>query len=180
MKLTSRSDSSHKLSLTQTVRSEDRVKKTHHYVVAVTWTGNTGTGTSGYRDYQRHHEISAGQKPSIPGSSDPAFRGDPARWNPEELLVASLSACHKLWYLHLCAEVGIVITAYVDHAEGVMEETADGSGHFESVTLRPRVTVGSGSDLAKARALHDIAHQKCFIANSVNFPVHHLAEVSVA
>jgi len=150
--------------------------KTHHYAVTVTWTGNTGTGTSGYRNYERRHEISAGTgKPNIPGSSEPAFRGDGARWNPEELLVASLSACHKLWYLHLCAEAGIVIVDYVDHAEGAMEVTADGSGHFTRVILRPRVTVAAGSDIAKARELHHAAHAKCFIANSVNFPVEHEA-----
>src|ERR1700676_4286406 len=103
--------------------------KTHRYAVTVKWTGNTGAGTSGYRSYERRHDISAGtQKPLIPGSSDPAFRGDPARWNPEELLVASVSACHKLWYLHLCAEAGIVVVAYSAHAEGFMEETTDGSG----------------------------------------------------
>ena len=158
----------------------EKIRKTHHYVITVTWTGNTGTGTSGYREYERRHEISAtAQKPPIPGSSDPAFRGDATRWNPEELLVAALSTCHKLWYLHLCAEAGIVVTAYVDHAEGVMEETADGSGRFRTVTLRPNVTVAVGSDLTQARALHDIAHAKCFIANSVNFPVEHKAKISV-
>jgi organic hydroperoxide reductase OsmC/OhrA len=146
--------------------------KTHRYAIAVDWTGNTGTGTSGYRDYERRHEISAGtRKPAIPGSSDPAFRGDPARWNPEELLVASLSACHKLWYLHLCAEAGIVVLAYTDHAEGEMEETADGSGRFTRVVLRPRVSVAAGCDEAQARQLHQTAHARCFIANSVNFPV---------
>ena len=146
--------------------------KTHRYSVAVEWTGNTGTGTSGYRNYERRYEISAGtQKPAIPGSSDPAFRGDPARWNPEELLLAALSACHKLWYLHLCAVAGVVVVAYVDHAEGVMEESTDGSGRFQRVILHPQVTVASGSDLARARELHHEAHAKCFIANSVNFPV---------
>ena len=155
--------------------------KTHHYPVVVEWTGNTGTGTSGYRSYERRHEISAGtQKPLIPGSSDPAFRGDPARWNPEELLVASLSACHQLWYLHLCADAEIVVLAYIDHAEGEMEETADGSGCFRRVILRPRVTVTAGSDMAKARELHDAAHAKCFIARSVNFPVQHKPEIGVA
>jgi organic hydroperoxide reductase OsmC/OhrA len=155
--------------------------KTHFYTVAVEWTGNTGTGTSGYRNYQRRHEISAGnQKPPIAGSSDPAFRGDPSRWNPEELLVASLSACHELWYLHLCAEAGIIVLAYIDHAEGLMEETADGSGYFKRVILRPHVTVAAGSDLAMARALHVAAHAKCFIANSVNFPVEHEPEISAA
>jgi organic hydroperoxide reductase OsmC/OhrA len=157
------------------------VTKTHHYAVSVKWTGNTGTGTSGYRNYERQHEISAGtEKPLIPGSSDPAFRGDPARWNPEELLVASVSACHKLWYLHLCSDAGIVVVAYVDHAEGVMEETPDGSGHFQRIILRPRVTVAPGSDVVKARELHDATHAKCFIARSVNFPVQHEPEITTA
>jgi organic hydroperoxide reductase OsmC/OhrA len=155
--------------------------KTHRYAVTVEWTGNTGTGTSGFKNYGRQHEISAGsEKPRIPGSSDPAFRGDPARWNPEELLVASVSACHKLWYLHLCATSGIVVVDYVDRAEGIMEETPDGSGRFQSVTLEPKITLAPGSDLAKARELHKVAHSMCFIANSVNFPVEHRAEIKTA
>lgn len=153
--------------------------RTHRYGVTVAWTGNTGTGTSAYRAYERRHEISAPGKPPIPGSSDPAFRGDPARWNPEELLVASLSACHKLWYLHLCAAAGIVVTGYVDRAEGEMEEGDDGSGRFRRVVLRPEVTLAPGMDAAAARALHAEAHAKCFIANSVDFPVAHEAEIRV-
>jgi organic hydroperoxide reductase OsmC/OhrA len=137
----------------------------------VTWTGNLGLGTSGYRDYARSHEIAAAGKPAILGSSDPQFRGDARRWNPEELLVASISACHKLWYLHLAAEAGIVVTDYVDAAEGTMEETADGGGRFTAVTLRPHVTLARGGDRARAAALHETAHAKCFIAASVNFPV---------
>ncbi len=152
--------------------------RTHRYPVTVEWTGNTGTGTSGYRSYARRHEISAGaEKPVIPGSADPVFRGDKDRWNPEELLVAALSACHKLSYLHCCADAGIVVLAYVDHAEGEMQETPDGGGHMTRVTLRPRVTVAAGSDVARALALHEAAHHKCFIANSVNFPVEHQAEI---
>jgi len=148
--------------------------KLHRYAVTVTWTGNKGTGTSGYKAYERAHEISAGaQKPVIPGSSDPSFRGDAARWNPEELLVASLSACHKLWYLHLCAEAKIVVTSYIDHAEGFMEESPDGAGQFQRVVLRPEVTLAPGSDIGKAEELHEAAHSKCFIARSVNFPVEH-------
>jgi organic hydroperoxide reductase OsmC/OhrA len=143
----------------------------HFYTATVTWTGNTGTGTSGYRDYQRSHGISSGEKATITGSSDPAFRGDRTRWNPEELLVASLSACHQLWYLHLCAEAGVVVEAYVDEASGVMEESADGGGQFVEVILRPRVRLTPGSDPTKARSLHEEAHAKCFIARSVNFPV---------
>jgi organic hydroperoxide reductase OsmC/OhrA len=143
---------------------------THTYRTTVTWTGNKGTGTSGYRDYGREHDIQTGAKPVIPGSSDPAFRGDAARWNPEDLLVGSLSACHKLWYLHLCAEAGIVVTAYVDEAVGTMVEDATKGGYFTGVELRPVVTVAKG-DPALAHALHERAHAKCFIANSVNFPV---------
>jgi organic hydroperoxide reductase OsmC/OhrA len=143
----------------------------HPYTATITWTGNTGAGTAGYRNYERSYDISANQKPTIAGSSDPAFRGDRARWNPEGLLVASLSACHQLWYLHLCADAGVVVEAYVDEAVGVMEESADGSGRFIEVILRPRVSVAPGSDKAKAQSLHHAAHAKCFIARSVNFPV---------
>ena len=154
------------------------MSKTHRYAVNVKWTGNKGTGTSGYKAYERAHEISAGgQKPVLPGSSDPTFRGDPARWNPEELLVASLSACHMLWYLHLCSDANIVVTAYVDQPEGLKEELPDGSGNFQRVILRPKVTIAPGSDLAKARELHAAAHAKCFIARSMNFPVEHEPDV---
>ena len=152
----------------------------HRYAVRVDWTGNLGTGTSGYKAYSRDHTIGAGAKPAIPGSSDPAFRGDPARWNPEDMLVGALSACHQLWYLHLCATAGVVVTAYADEAEGVMEEGPDGGGQFSSVVLRPRVTLAPGSDAAKAMALHHEAAEKCFIARSVNFPVRHEPVVEVA
>ena len=143
----------------------------HRYVVTVSWTGNLGSGTSGYRDYARDCEIAVDGKPAIPASADPAFRGDRSRWNPEELLVASLSACHKLSYLHLAAAAGIVVTAYSDHAEGVMEITPAGAGRFTSVMLHPAVTVKADSDIERAHALHERAHEMCFIANSVNFPV---------
>jgi organic hydroperoxide reductase OsmC/OhrA len=145
----------------------------HHYAVTVDWTGNQGTGTSAYKAYARAHDIRAASKPVIPGSSDPSFRGDPARYNPEELLVASLSTCHMLWYLHLCSTSGVVVTTYVDRAEGTMTEEADGSGRFIAVVLRPEIAVQAGTDLAKARELHHIAHKMCFIANSMNFAVTH-------
>jgi organic hydroperoxide reductase OsmC/OhrA len=143
----------------------------HSYEVRVTWTGDLGTGTSGYRGYARAHEIEAAGKPPIPGSSDPAFRGDPARYNPEELLVASLSTCHMLWFLHLAAEAGVVVTGYRDDAGGTMLETPDGGGRFTEVVLRPAVTVRGDADPAAADALHHRAHELCFIARSVNFPV---------
>jgi organic hydroperoxide reductase OsmC/OhrA len=145
--------------------------KRHHYPIRMKWTGNTGAGTREYRGYERAHEYSVPGKPVIPGSSDPAFRGDKTRYNPEELLVMSLSSCHMLWFLHLAAEAGVVVTAYEDEASGTMEETADTGGHFIEVVLRPRVTFAPGIDPSRAAALHQRAHHLCFIANSVNFPV---------
>ena len=145
--------------------------KQHTYRVTVRWTGNLGVGTAGYGAYSRDHSISAGGKPPIAGSSDVAFRGDPARWNPEDLLVASICACHKLWYLHLCATSGISVVSYCDEAEGTMQEDAGGAGRFVRVVLRPSVVIGAGSDAEEAARLHHRAHEYCFIANSVNFPV---------
>ena len=145
--------------------------KTHTYRADVVWSGNLGVGTRGYRDYGRDHDIRAPGKPTIPGSSDPGFRGDAAQWNPEELLVASVSTCHQLWYLHLCSDAGITVMAYADKASGEMIETADGGGRFTGVTLRPHARLAAGGDVAKATALHERAHHYCFIANSVNFPI---------
>lgn len=154
--------------------------KTHEYQVQVTWTGNEGTGTSSYRGYSRAHVIAADGKVPIEGSSDPSFRGDPARWNPEELLLGSLAACHKLWYLGLCAEAGIVVVGYEDNAQGTMVEESHGAGQFTSVVLRPKVLLAAGADIAKAQSLHRVSHEKCFIARSVNFPVSHEADVSIS
>jgi organic hydroperoxide reductase OsmC/OhrA len=148
------------------------MSRTHSYTVTVEWTGNRGEGTANYRAYDRAHRIRSGDKPVLEGSSDPAFRGDARCWNPEELLIASLSACHQLWYLHLAAEAGVIVTAYIDDAVGEMAETPDGGGAFTRVTLRPRVTVQSAPNAVNiAQELHHRAHALCFIARSVNFPV---------
>jgi len=152
--------------------------RTHTYLTTVTWTGDQGTGTSGYRDYARDHDLTADGPAPISGSSDPAFRGDRKRWNPEQLLVGSLSQCHMLWYLHLCTEAGVVVTGYVDHATGTMAET-DAGGHFTEVVLRPQVRVASPDMVEKATGLHEDAHHACFIAASVNFPVRHEPVVGV-
>ena len=149
------------------------MSRTHSYDVSVTWTGNRGTGTSGYRDYGRDHDVTAAGPAPIAASSDPAFRGDPGRWNPELEFTAALAQCHMLWYLHLAATAGVVVTAYADDAYGTMAETADDSGHFTEVVLRPRVIVASADMIDMAASLHREAHAKCFIANSVNFPVRH-------
>ena len=137
----------------------------------MTWTGAELGGTVSLKGYSRDHVISATGKRAIEGSSDPGFLGDRARWNPEELLLGSLSACHKLWYLGLCANAGIAVVSYEDEAEGWMVEEADGAGQFTSVVLKPRVTLLPGGDRAAAAALHESAHAMCFIARSVNFPV---------
>ncbi len=153
--------------------------KTHDYAVDLTWTGNLGDGTASYTGYGRDHVITAGKMHQINGSSDPAFRGDPSRWNPEETLVASVAACHKLWYLHLCADAGINVLAYSDAATGQMAENADGSGQFNFVQLNPVVTISadSGADLAKS--LHGKVGALCFIARSVNFDIHHTPTILV-
>lgn len=144
---------------------------THHYTTTVIWTGNRGTGTSGYKEYDREHRITIPGKPDINASSDPVFRGDASRHNPEELLVAALSSCHMLWYLHLCADAGILVTTYRDTASGIMDMTADGGGQFAEVVLRPQVSISPDSDPEVAISLHEKAHHLCFIARSVRFPV---------
>lgn len=151
----------------------------HSYSAAVRWTGNRGEGTSGYGAYERSHEISAPDRPPIPGSSDVAFRGDGTRYNPEDLLVSSLAACHLLSYLHLCADAGIVVTGYVDQASGTMMESRESGGHFTEVVLRPTVQYAPGTDTDLAMQLHERAHHLCFIANSVNFPVRCEARMQV-
>lgn len=144
------------------------------------WAGNQGTGTSSYTAYSRDHILQAPGKPEIAGSSDPSFRGSPNRYNPEELFVSTLSSCHMLWYLHLCAVNGIVVTNYRDEAKGLMTETADGGGRFIEVVLYPVVTITEAAQTARAIELHREAGEKCFLANSVNFPVRHIPKCEVA
>jgi organic hydroperoxide reductase OsmC/OhrA len=153
--------------------------KKHNYHILVTWTGNLGSGTSSYRAYSRNHEVKSADKPVIPASSDPSFRGDTSRYNPEELLVASLSQCHMLWFLHLCSEQGVTVIAYVDHAVGTMEEDNNGGGRFTEIILRPLVTIDKPDENSLIEALHKQANKLCFIANSCNFPVKHEGEVIV-
>ena len=153
------------------------MSKEHIYKMKLVWTGNQGEGTKTYTGYSRAHEITIDGKPTITGSSDPHFRGDTSRYNPEELLLSALSACHMLSYLHQCAVAKVVVVDYMDNAVGKMIETPDGGGHFTEVTLRPHVVISETSDAEKAKELHHKAHELCFIANSVNFPV--CAEASI-
>lgn len=153
--------------------------KEHHYTTTIQWTGNKGTGTSNYRNYDRSHTISVENKTIIEGSSDPAFRGDKTKHNPEDLFLSSLSSCHMLWYLHFCSESGVIVTDYTDNATGIMVETTNGSGHFKEVTLNPIVIVTEETMIEKAIELHKKASEFCFIANSVNFPVKHSPTVQI-
>jgi organic hydroperoxide reductase OsmC/OhrA len=146
---------------------------THSYHATIRWTGNRGDGTAGSRSYSRDHDIILAGKPALAGSSDPAFLGDPSRHNPEEMLLASLSACHMLWYLALCSQAGIRVTAYLDEAEATLVEDTKSGGRFVGAVLRPSVRLAPGSDRTLATDLHAQAHRQCFIANSVNFPVTH-------
>lgn len=147
--------------------------KEHKYKVQINWTGNNGSGTDHYKNFERSHNIKVDNKTDILGSSDPAFRGDKTKHNPEELLLASISSCHMLWYLHLCSEEGVIVIDYIDNATAIMEESPNGSGRFIEATLNPIVTVKENSMIDKANEIHKKANQFCFIANSLNFTVKH-------
>jgi organic hydroperoxide reductase OsmC/OhrA len=153
--------------------------KKHQYSLALQWTGNKGQGTKNYTAYSRDYEISLPNKTTILGSSDPAFRGDPTRHNPEEMLLSAVSSCHLLWYLHLCSAASVVVVNYQDNPIGTMVETADGGGYFSEITLHPKVVVSDESMVEMANSLHKRANELCFIANSCNFPIHHVAECVV-
>ena len=152
----------------------------HRYELHTEWTGDRGSGTSGYRDYDRDTTISIDGKPTLQASSDKPFRGDPSRWNPEDMLLAALSQCHLLSYLHACVTAGVVVTAYSDDATGLMREDGRGGGAFTEVVLRPHVRVADASMIDAAREAHEQAHAWCFIANSVNFPVRHEPTIVVS
>ena len=149
------------------------MSKQHHYAATITWTGNKGEGTIKYDAYERAHTLSVNGKPDILCSSDTPFRGDAARYNPEDMLLYSLSSCHMLWYLHLCADAGVIVTDYLDEAKGTLTMDTPEGARFTEVVLHPVVTVSDASMISKANELHDKAHRSCFIAKSVNFDVRH-------
>lgn len=143
-------------------------KHLHSYQIALTWTGNWGKGTTGYKAYGREYNITGNTGKEMKGSADPQFLGDPSCWNPEEMLLASLSACHQLWYLHLCANSGVTVVRYEDMPNGIMDELKNS---FTEVMLMPKVVISAESDIELAISLHNLAHEKCYIANSLNFQV---------
>ncbi len=149
----------------------------HSYALTAEWTGSRGVGTTGYRDYGREVLLAVGGKPDLLASADVPFRGDAGRWNPEELLLAALAECHLLSYLHVAVKHGVVVTGYTDAATGAMVVTPEDAGHFTRVDLHPRVALADEGQRALADSLHGEANGLCFIANSVNFPVHHHPEL---
>lgn len=151
----------------------------HRYTVTVEWTGNRGEGTSTYRSYDRDHEVRAEHATTIAGSADPIFRGNPSRWNPEQLLLAAASQCHMLSYLHHAAVNGVVVTGYVDHPSAVMTEDGEGGGKFTEITLHPLVTITDADLVEVAERLHHDANRSCFIASSLGVPVGHEARTVV-
>jgi len=153
--------------------------KTHEFTSRVVWTGNRGEGTAHYKSYDRTWDLAAPGKPVVSCSNDPLLGGNPELYNPEDMLISAVSACHMLWYLHLASDAGIVVIAYQDAPVGVGESTPDGAGRFVSATLKPKITVQSGTDLARADAIHSEIHKYCFIARSVAFPVAYEARYSV-
>ena len=148
-------------------------KKTVEFTSDVVWTGNRGTGTSAYRAYDRTWDLAIAGKETIHCSNDPMLGGDPAKYNPEDLLLSALSSCHMLWYLHLCSNAGVIVTAYADQPVGIGESAPDGTGRFLEAVLRPVVRITSTSNVELAETIHDKIHNYCFIARSVNFPVRH-------
>jgi organic hydroperoxide reductase OsmC/OhrA len=151
----------------------------HRYTLTVEWTGNRGDGTASYRSYDRDHEVRAEHTAQIAGSSDPAFRGNPSRWNPEQLLLAAASQCHMLSYLHHAAINGVVVVGYVDHPTAIMTEDGQGGGRFTEIALHPLVTVASQDQVETAERLHADANRSCFIASTLNLPVGHDAKTLV-
>lgn len=153
------------------------MNREHTYKALISWTGNRGEGTTSYTSYDRNFNVHIDGKPDLSGSADSAFRGDQSKHNPEDLFIVSLSSCHMLWYLHLCADAGIIVSDYQDTPLGTMVEDSSG-GHFVSVVLHPQVVITDAARIEEANRLHHEARKQCFIANSCNFPVTHIANCS--
>jgi organic hydroperoxide reductase OsmC/OhrA len=156
------------------------MSKEHLYPLKITWTGNSGVGTVKYDAYTRNFTIENEKKEILHCSADAPFLGDNTKYNPEDMMVASISSCHMLWYLHLCADAGIIVTSYTDDAVGVLHLPDSGSGYITEVTLHPIVIITDETKIEQAIALHHKANEKCFIANSVKFPVYHKVTCSIS
>jgi organic hydroperoxide reductase OsmC/OhrA len=145
--------------------------------VGLTWLSQNKNFT--YNEYSREYTIHAEGKPELIGTAAPEYKGSHEHYNPEDMLIASLSACHMLSYLALAANSKIQVLSYQDQAEGSLIK--DGmSMKFNEVILKPHVVISQDSDQEKALSLHDKAHHICFIANSVNFSVLIQPQIAIA
>jgi organic hydroperoxide reductase OsmC/OhrA len=151
---------------------------THEYTAHLTWTGNQGAGTATYDGYGRSYRVTIDGKPELRMSADASFRGDATMYNPEDLFLASISGCHMLSYLALCARRGVSVIEYEDYSSGILR-LEGGGGSFEQVTIAPVVTIADGRHAALAAELHDRAAECCFIANSCRVPIHHRPTIRV-
>ena len=138
---------------------------THTFFSHLDWSGAAKGATHEVATLNRALDVTI-DGTTIPMSSAPAFGGDPLRVNPEQLYVASLSACHALTFLFLAARDHLLVTMYSDDAAGELA-MVDGKMRMAVVKLRPQITLDPGADVDKARALVEKAHRQCFIGNSV-------------
>lgn len=162
------------------VQEGGRMSKQHDFPARIVWTGNRGTGTSGYQAYDRTWDLALPGRAVVHCSNDPQLGGDPTKYNPEELLITALASCHMLWYLHLCSDAGVTVLSYEDNPVGIGECEPSGRGRFLEAVLRPTITISADSDPEVASGLHGKIHDFCFIARSVNFPVRHEPKIVVA
>ena len=123
--------------------------------------------------YTKSHTITIDGKAVIYVSAAKAFKGDPALYNPEDLLLSSVVSCHMMSYLYVCKQNDIDVVSYTDEAEATLEVSADGSGRFIAIKLNPKVCISNKEKIEEALSLHKKANQLCFIANSCNFPIVH-------
>ena len=121
----------------------------------------------------KSHTITINDKPVLNVSAAKAFKGDPALYNPEDLLLSSVVSCHMMSYLYVCKQNDIEVVSYTDKAEATLEVLADGSGRFTVIKLNPKVRITNKDKIVEAQSLHKKANQLCFIANSCNFPILH-------
>ncbi|MGV0957916.1 OsmC family protein [Empedobacter falsenii] len=150
----------------------------HLFKVALNWMKKDNISSSLSRIYTKSHHISIEGKPDLEVSAAKAFKGDPNLYNPEDLLLSSLTSCHMMSYLYCCMQYKIEVISYQDHSEATLQVNPDGSGKIVKVDLFPEIIISDSSQIELALSLHKKANELCFIANSCNFPVYHHAKCS--
>ena len=142
----------------------------HKYQLKLNWTG--GSEIDAIQN-DRMYEVLIDRKPTIYGSADKPFFGDPEKYNPEDLLLAALSACHMMSFMYVCRKLGIKVYHYEDHATGLLKINQDGTGQFEFAELKPKVKADHMPDGMIFKELNSRAAKLCFIKRSINFTVNY-------